>query len=156
MKKTKQKKPNIYGDKGLRILVALFIVITTILAIVLIINRNHLDTESDEIVELYNYFSSDSLQKCEGLFNYSDELVEYSDVDIENKLCIAYQKANIDDVEIATLKVDKKKTICTLEKGIVFKANENSDECSYSKINKEIIDETYKKLYGKINNSWNR
>lgn len=149
MKKAEQNKLNINNDKILMLLIGILIITTTILAVVMIKRTFELDTNSAEIVELHNYFSSNDLQECEGLFNYSDRLVEYKDISSQNKLCIAYQKANIKDVETATIKVDKKKNICTLEKGIVFKANENSTECVYSKVKKEIIDNSYKKLYGR-------
>ena len=61
---------------------------------------------------------------------------------------MAYQKAEINNVEVETVKPKKKKETCTLN-GMVFRKNDETNECIISKIKKEQIDNSYKKLFGK-------
>ena len=82
------------------------------------------------------------------MFTYTEKKVGYSDIDPETRLCIAYQKADIKDTETGTMKATKKKNTCT-EDGMTFRVDEESKECSYTKIEKSIIDNSYQKLYGK-------
>lgn len=135
-------------DKTLIILIALLVVLALVILILKLTTINHLDTESELVTEIHNYFNSKDLASCDGLFNYSDKKTEYKDIDSELKLCIAYQKAKIKDSETETIKATKKKETCTKD-GMIFRVNEDTDECTYSKIDRKIIDDSYKKLFGK-------
>lgn len=152
MKKEKKKInkniSNLFQDKILLILIVILIILSLIIVVVKIVNINNLDTDSELVTELHNYFNSDDLSNCEGLFTYSEEKINYENVNSETRLCLAYQKADIKDVETGTLKPDKKKEICSKDE-MVFRINDETKECSYSKIKKSIIDDSYKKLYGK-------
>lgn len=154
MKKENKKKLNLKGsslmqDKVLLVLIVILIILSIVIVVVKIATRNNLDTESELVTELHNYFNSEDLSNCEGLFNYSEDKMEYDKIDSETRLCLAYQKAVIKDTESGTLKADKKKEICTSEDGMVFRVNEDTNECTYKKVKKSIIDDSYKKLYGK-------
>jgi len=148
----KQKIKNILvtilSDKILSILALLLIIITIILMVFWVSKGNDLNTESKMVSELHNYFSSDDLGNCEGLFTYADKKIEYKDIDSETRICLAYQKSNIKKVETEKLKADKKKNTCTKD-NMVFRVQEDTNECLINKIEKSTIDDTYKKLYGK-------
>lgn len=152
MMKKKNKKINsvinFIKDKSLIILISLLVIISLILLIVWLLNINNLKTDDKLVTELHNYFSTDDLGNCEGLFIYSKDKIEYKDINSETRLCLAYQKTEIKNAELETLKADKKKDICTLE-NMTFKKDEETNTCSVSKIRKDVINETYKKLYGK-------
>ncbi|MBE6156760.1 MAG: hypothetical protein E7161_03330 [Firmicutes bacterium] len=149
MKKRNPKNIDVANDKVLVLLIGLLMVVSIILVVIWIFNSNNLKTNSQLVTELHNYFSSEDLGNCEGLFNYDLDKVEYKDIDVETRLCIAYQKADIKVVETETIKADKKKEICTIEDKMVFKTNDDSNECTISKVKKELIDNSYKKLYGR-------
>lgn len=146
--KGNNKKLDIFNDKLLVVLIALLVVITIVLLVVWLTNKNNLKTDSKLVTELHNYFSSDDLGNCEGLFTYAEDKVEYKDVNSETRICLAYQKANIEEPELVTLKATKKKNTCT-EDGMTFKKDDETNTCSVSKIKRNVIDESYKKLYGK-------
>lgn len=145
----KNKKTEILNDKMFVVLVTLLAIVSVTLIIVWVCNSNKLETDSKQVVELHNYFSSEDLGNCEGLFTYAEDKIEYKDVNSETRICLAYQKAEIPkDIETETLKAAKKKNICTSD-SMVFKTDEGKKECTVSKIKKEIINNSYKKLYGK-------
>ena len=147
-KKNSTKIEKIFQDKVLLILIVVLIILSLTIITIKLVTINNLDTESKLVTELHNYFNSDDLSNCEGLFTYAEEKIEYDNVDAETRLCLAYQKAEIKDIETGTLKADKKKEICSKD-GMVFRVDEEKKECSYTKIKKSIIDNSYKKLYGK-------
>ena len=147
-KKSINKKGKVVQDKLLIVLIAILVLLSLIILIIKVASRNNLDTESELVTELHNYFNSDDLGNCEGLFTYAEDKIEYKDVDSETRLCLAYQKADIKDVETGTIEAKKKKTTCTLD-DMTFRVTEDTKECSYTKIKRSIIDESYKKLYGK-------
>lgn len=147
-KKNNESKKEIINDKLLTVLIILLVVISIILVAIWILNKNNLDTDNELVTELHNYFSSEDLGNCEGLFTYAEEKVEYKDINSETKICLAYQKANIEKAENIILKADKKKNICTDDK-MVFKTTDETNECNVTKIKREVIDSSYKKLYGK-------
>lgn len=137
------------NDKILILLITMLAVVSVTLMAFLIIKKDSIDPESDLILQLHNYFNSEKNENCEGLFNYSNKIVDYNDIEEKSRLCFAYQKTELKDIELSTIKVDKKKDICTIKKGIIFKSNENGKECSYTKIKRELIDNSYKMLFGK-------
>lgn len=147
-KKSINKKGKVVQDRLLIVLIAILVLLSLIILIIKVASRNNLDTESELVTELHNYFNSDDLGNCEGLFTYAEDKIEYKDVDSETRLCLAYQKADIKDVETGTIEAKKKKTTCTLD-DMTFRVTEDTKECSYTKIKRSIIDESYKKLYGK-------
>ena len=124
-------------------------VVSVTLMAFLIIKKDSIDPESGLILQLHNYFNSEKSENCEGLFNYSNKLVNYNDIEEKSRLCFAYQKAELKEIEISTVKVDKKKDVCTIKKSMKFKSDENGKECSYTKIKRELIDNSYKTLFGK-------
>ena len=146
--KIKKYIKNITKDKTLTVLFGILIVLTLVIITLKITTINHLDTESELVTSLHNYFNSEDLGNCEGLFTYAEEKIDYKKVDAETRLCLAYQKADIKNTETGTIKADKKKDICTMD-DMVFRITEDTKECSYTKIDKKIIDDSYKKLYGK-------
>lgn len=150
MAKDKKKKLRLKlnSDNILKILVLLLTIITVIVIIAGIFNKDNIDSNNKLVSELHNYFNSDDLSNCEGLFNYSDKVVEYDSVNGETRMCLAYQKSNTKKAKESTIKAEKKSDTCTY-KGLVFRKDEESNKCSYKKIKREVIDETYKKLYGK-------
>lgn len=146
-KKVKDKK-SIIQDRIILVLIIILIVMSIVIIALKIATRNNLDTSSELVTELHNYFNSEDLSNCEGLFNYGEDKITYENIDTETRLCLAYQKASIEDAETGTMKVTKKKETCT-ENGMTFRMDEDNDVCSYSKIKQEVIDNSYKKLYGK-------
>lgn len=146
---TKEKKNNnILQDRFLLFLIIILVILSIAIVVLKISTINNLDTNDKLVTELHNYFNSDDLGKCEGLFTYAETKITYDKIESETRLCIAYQKAEIDDIETGTIKANKKKETCTLD-AMTFRINEGSNECSYTKVKKEIIDNSYKKLYGK-------
>jgi len=148
MKNKKKKNKIIVKDKLLLTLLGLLAIITVILLVVWIVNINNLETDNKLVVELHNYFSTKDLGNCEGLLTYANDKIEYKDINSETRLCLAYQKAEIKDVKKENVKADKKKEICTID-DMVFKINEDTKECTINKIKREVIDKSYKKIFGK-------
>lgn len=154
MKDLKKKKQNdnenesIFKDKIIVVLLAIVILLLLAIIGIKIATKNFLDTEGELVTELHNYFNYDDLGNCDGLFNYDEKKVGYDDISSEIKLCLAYQKATIKNVETGTLTKDKKKNTCTKD-GMTFRLDDEQEECSYTKVPKNIIDDSYKKLYGK-------
>lgn len=146
-KKRKKVKLNLNNDKIFKGLVILLAITTVILIIVFITGRKP-KNDDPLINELYNYFSTDDLTNCEGLFNYASAKVDYNTINKETRLCIAYQKANIKNAEIETLSASKNSDTC--KKGnMVFKVQESTEKCEITKIDKSIIDNSYLKIFGK-------
>ena len=152
MKKDNKNKKNnffinILKDKSLLILTIILIVLSVIIVALKISRLNNLDIESDKVVGLHNYFNSEKLSDCDGLFTYSDGLINYDKLSNETRLCIAYQKSNFKDIETGTIKKDKKNNTCTKE-GMVFRLDNEQKECSYTKVSQSIVRETYKEIFG--------
>lgn len=147
-KNIKSKKENKKGsDKLLIVLIAILIVITLIIILTRLIGGKSLDYDDKNVKELHNYFSSEKLENCEGLFNYTESKITYSDIKTETKLCLAYQKAEIKDSEDITYKPEKKSNLCK-ENGMTFRVNEETKECNIKKIKQSNIDDSYKKIFG--------
>ena len=147
--KGSSKFGDIFQDKLLVILIVILIVMGIIIIVMSLVNRNNLDINSDKVKELHNYFTTKDLGNCDGLFTYGEKEITYADVDSENRLCLAYQKSDLKVEEELSIDAKKKTNLCTYEEGLVFRADEETNKCTVSKIKKEIIDNTYKKLYGK-------
>ena len=145
MKRSKKKNIKKH-DKVFTVLVSLTVILTITLAIMLFISRYNIDINSDKVTELFNYFNIKDLSNCNGLINYSDKLVGYKDIEEETRVCIAYNKANLSNIEIETLNVQKKKNTCKKD-NMVFKS-ENDKTCEIKKISREVVDNNYKKMFG--------
>lgn len=148
MEKNKVHKKVVLNDKILIVLFAVLIVMTIVLVLVKIMNANVLDANEPIVTKLHNYFNTDDLSNCDGLFNYSNKKVEYSSISNDIKLCLAYHKSNIKDVEEETYKAKKGKEICEQD-GMTFKVEKDSTECVVTKIKKSIIDDSYERIFGK-------
>lgn len=136
-------------DLILVILIAFLVVLFLVFTINKIVTRNHLDVESEIVTELHNYFNSEDLGNCDGLFNYTEGKVAYKDISAETKMCIAYHKTEFKDVKSGSLKATKRKETCVFEGDKLFRTDPDSKECSYKKFGKDEVLNTYKKLYGK-------
>lgn len=145
----KKGKKNKTSDKILTILIILFVVVTITLIMVWISRSNNLDTNSTLVTDLHNYFSTEDLNNCDGLFTYTEGKVEYEDINSETRVCLAFHKANKKDTETEVLNADKKKNKCTND-DMVFKIDDdNNNKCTVTKIKKSVINDSYKKIYGK-------
>lgn len=131
--------------KNLYLYILILLVIVT--GIVVLVNYRSSQKLYKRVEELYNYFNTDNLEICNGLFNYSNEKVDASDVDNETKLCLAYKKIDKSNLEAINVTKDKKKTICTVDK-MVFRVNDDEKECTYYKVDKNKVNDSYKKIFG--------
>lgn len=136
------------NDKTFIILLIVLIFISIIIIFARLTNGKNLKTDNELVVELHDYFSSENLENCEGLFNYAEEKIKYDDVSIETKKCLAYQKSDIESSILTTISSDKNKKTCSQD-DMIFKTDDDSNECTITKIEKNIIENTYKKLFGK-------
>ena len=147
MKKIKKNKV-VIKDKVLLFLIGILVIMSVAIIAMKIITRNNLDTESKLVTELHNYFSYEDLGNCDGLFTYGEDKVDYNNLNPENRICLAYQKSKIKEVKNETLKANKKKSTCKKD-DMIFRADEETNECNVKIIERKSIDDTYKKLYGK-------
>lgn len=147
-KKINKNSKSIMQDRILLVLIIILVILSIVIVVLKIATKNNLETDSEIVTELHNYFNSEDLGNCEGLLTYAEDKITYDKIEAETRLCLAYQKAEIKDTETGTMKATKKKETCT-ENGMTFRIDEDSKECSYTKVKKEIIDNSYKKLYGK-------
>lgn len=126
------------------------IVLIAVVVIVIVLNSQKLDADSKEVQELYSFLGSNDLQVCEGLLNYSDREINYDTLSTEAKICLAYSL--VDENNINTLKIDKtkKNNTCSINDKIKFATDNYEDKiCTVSKIDKETLNNQYKKMYGK-------
>lgn len=135
-------------DIVLIVLVVLLVFMAILLIVLKIINRNNLDIRSSKVQELHNYFSTDDLNNCEGLFAYADKKVTYDDLSGDALKCLAYNKALVEDPEIITYK-QKKKTETCVEDDMVFRIEDGTNTCKVAKITRKAINDSYIKLFNK-------
>lgn len=147
--KNRKKQEATKVDKFLMGVLVLLILISIVLLFVRLIGGKTISSSDERVKELHDYFSTESLNNCEGLLNYTEDKIEFADISNETRLCLAYQKSDIKDYEELTYNPDKKKTICTTDDKMVFRVNEESKKCEVKKIKQNIIDDTYKKIFGK-------
>lgn len=139
-----KKKPDI-------VLIILYIVLFIILAFLIytkIKNIGRLRNDDKLAVELHDYFSTSDLGLCGGLFNYGPEKMTYDDIDSSSKLCIAYHKSDIEGAKALSYEAKKIDSTCDVD-GLIFKTDEGTKNCTVTKIDRKIIDNTYKKIFGK-------
>lgn len=154
MKKSQKKKINFKLNTNQIFIILMVVLVITTISLIVVLVTYHGNPEKDNplLAEIYNYFSTDDLTNCNGLFNYSNTKIDYDNANNETKLCIAYHKSNVDNIEFETLKTSKNAETCKKD-NMVFKAEENTEECNITKINKNIIDTTYKKIFGRNNDN---
>ena len=145
--KKKNLKVEHTHDRLFIVLLIIFFLTTISLVVVIMTHRDKEIEISPQIDEIYNYFTTDDLNNCHGLFQYSDSLVEYESIDSDILLCVAYHKTEITG-EKEVLKVSKKKTTCKKD-NMIFRADDGKKECTINKIDRSLIDSTYKKIFGK-------
>lgn len=131
---------------NLGIIILVIIMILTIIIYFAISGNNK--KQMKRVEPLYNYFNTGALEICEGLFNYSNSKITENDISSETKLCLAYKQTENKNEEEINVKKDKKDTICTVDK-MVFRVNDDEKECTYRKMNKSILNDTYHKIFGK-------
>lgn len=149
MKKDTKKAKKIINDKKMIVVMSVVIFITiAILCIIKLYNKDNINVDSPLITELHSYFNSEGLKQCDGLFNYSDDLVDYDKVSSDIRLCTAYHKIDDSKIETKTMEKEKKSDLCKKD-GMVFRSDESKDKCTYQVIKKELIDDEYKKIFGK-------
>lgn len=143
------------NEKYFRLLVLILAIGIIVIGITWISNRSKFQVNDNTTKELYAYFNSDDLESCEGLFNYSDKKIDYDSIDNKTKLCVAYKNSDIKDAIQITVEKDKKgkkdkeeKLTCTVD-NMIFRVNDDEKECIYTKINKDVINKTYNKMYGR-------
>jgi len=143
---TKKNKKN--QDQFLKILIILLLLLTISLIIASIYARNLIEPDSKMAKNLHNMLNTEELTNCDGLFYYSDSKETYDTISSETKLCLAYQKSKIKNVETEFWKKAKKKDICTKD-NMTFRVDNKENKCIVSKIDKAIIEKTYKAIFGK-------
>ena len=109
------------------------IIVLLLIAIVVIIFKKGkpLNTNGKVVKDLYSYVGNNNLEKCGGLVFYSQE----------------------------ELKVDKSKkgNTCSLKDSLVFATDNYEDKiCTLSKTNKDLVNENYKKMFGKSIESYDK
>ena len=152
MKKVKEINKEESREKGVKkpdiisiVLIVILILLLCFLVGYKIKNWGILSSRNKTVKELYSYFSTEDLGECEGLFNYSTEKVTYDNVSATAKLCIAYHKANEDEFKKVSYEGDK---TCK-EDNMVFKTDTDEGTiCTVNKIKRDVIDESYKKIFG--------
>ena len=146
-KKTKVKGNKKTNDKLLIVLLVILAIIAVVLLVIRIVGGKQLDLEDDLVVELHNYFSTDDLSNCEGLFAYDDVKVNAKDVSLETKACLAYQKSDISNKTEEEWASDKKNSTC-VQDDMIFKTEEDTKVCKVTVYDKNVLNDTYKKMYG--------
>ena len=147
--KNKKVEPKKEKDIVFIILVILLIGLSLFLIIYRVVNGKNINTESKEVKQLYDYLNADKLSNCNGLFMYTDKEVKYDNLNSENKLCLAYQMADISEAEEEEYTPKKKESTCKIEDSMVFRADDETGKCQVTKIQKNVIDDTYKQVFGK-------
>ena len=124
--RSEKRKINLNNDMIFKGLVILLVITTIALIIVFLIGRN--PKNDDQLInELYNYFSTDDLTNCEGLFNYSSTKVDYNTINNKTKLCIAYQKASIKNIYVDSIKTKNYEDKVVYELTVKVKNKEELD-----------------------------
>ena len=149
-KKAKEKKFSkitIKQDKLLKGIIVILILIVVLLIAYRLFYGKSLATDNKLVKELHGYLMPTDLNNCDGLSNYADKKITTKDLDDTTKLCLAYQKINTKNAPVEEYDKTKKKETCNVD-NMIFGSEENEDKCSVVKIKKNIIEETYQKLFG--------
>ncbi len=147
----KEKKSNQDQKKPDIVLIILYIMLFALIAFLIyskIKNRNVLRNDDKLSIELGSYFSVENLGACNGLFNYDDHIITYDDIDSNSRVCVAYHKSDLESAKALTYEAKEKDSTCDVD-GMIFKTDDDSNKCTVTKIDRKIIDNTYKKIFGK-------
>ena len=132
----------------------LFIILIIIVLIgiaTIVISDKPLDINSEEITKLYSYLGEVDIYHCGGLNAYSKDSISASDIEAENKLCMAYYNLNQDNITSNTLKVtgtnEYDTKYCKLNE-LTFATADDSEVCSYEELDANSLDKAYEDLYG--------
>lgn len=138
-------------SKKQTILIIVLAIIVITLGIILFIKKGiPLNSNSSVVTESYSYLGNNDLQKCGGLVTYSKDEVTNKNLSEETKICLAYNKVNKDDIEEVKIDKTKKGNICKLDDELIFATDNYEDKiCTLSKTNKDLVNENYKKIFGK-------
>ena len=132
------------------LLIIIIILAIVLLAIVFILKSSSLNKESKIVTDIYKYVGNNDLEVCSGLVNYQDKEVNYDTLENTDRLCLAYTLIN--ESAITTLRIEEdKNNICKLENNLTFATDNNneSDTCTINRIDASLINQEYKKAYGK-------
>ncbi len=151
MKKNKDNREEKMKETKKVDVISIILIVILILLICFLVgykikNWGILSNRNKTVKELYSYFSTEDLGECEGLFNYSTEKVNYDNVSATAKLCIAYKKADAEKFKKISYEGDG-----TCKEGdMVFKTDTDEGTiCTVNKIKQNVLDDSYKKLFGK-------
>ena len=137
--------------KNLVLLLSGIVVILVGVVISLFIKKGvPVNANGKTVKELYSYVGNSDLEKCGGLVFYNDSKVDYNSLSNDTKICLAYTQVKKEVKEEIKLDKNKKGNICTLSKGLIFATDNYEDKiCTLSKTNKDLVNENYKKIFGK-------
>lgn len=150
MKKKKEEVKKNINKKELIILITIILLIVIVVVIVLLLRGKTLDTDSELVTEIYSYMGNNDLEVCNGLATYAEDAVEFDDIDNSMRICTAYSLLDLD--ESTTVKIDKtkKNNTCSIGENITFATDNYEDDiCTVTKVESSIINDQYKKMYGK-------
>lgn len=145
-----KKEKVVKNKKSIVIFITIVLLITIGIIVMLWWQGKKLDTDSELVTELYTYIGNNDLQVCDGLVTYGEEKVGFDDIDNNLRICSAYSLLELD--EGSTIKVDttKKDNTCSIGNNIVFASDNYEDDiCTITKISSDLVNEQYKKMYGK-------
>lgn len=137
-------------DKKNILVYAIIAVFIIILITWFLIKGKSMDANSTLINEIYSYVGNKNLELCDGLINYNAKELGYEDIENSSRICTAYSLLNTEDS--TTLKIDrtKKNNTCSVTEDIVFATDNYEDEiCTITKIDAKLVNDSYKKIYGK-------
>jgi len=133
----------------------IILILAAICAVVALISRTkinkNLELNSKEVTDLYHYLGEVDINHCGGLITYSNKSISYSELNNENRLCMAYyQLENNKKEEKISDSTDKKEEIkiCKVGENTTLVANEE-EKCPYTTFQKDDLNKAYKSIYGK-------
>ena len=142
MEKTKIKK------KDIIVIGIIVIVLIIIFLAIFLFKGQKLDANSTLINNLYNYLGSNDLETCEGLQVYSNEEINYENLDNEIRLCTAYRLLDSNLINKEEYEETGEET-CSINDNITYATdNYDSDKCSVNVIKKEDLNNKYKEIFG--------
>ncbi len=146
-KKEVNKRENDKTNLIITIVIILIIIVITV--VFLLIRLNRLDPNSDLVTEIYNYMGTNDLETCSGLITYSDNAVEYDDIENEIRICNAYSLLELDRASQLVLDKTEDANTCSINENITFATdNYEDDVCTVTKVASTEINNQYKKMFG--------
>lgn len=132
----------------LKAVLGLLVLIAVILVIIGGVKGQNLNTNSQLVNEIYAYLGSNDLEKCSGLYSYTEDKLEVSDVDEEIKICNAYLQIDNEKIDEVSIDVSKNDDLCKVG-DVVFATGSDEDEvCSLKRVEVEEVRDYYYKVYG--------